>query len=638
MTALIAALAASLSGVVLAAANAQDATLDGPTRLTNSRLENRESIEEDYPASTRVRRNANQRDSTGAESPRRDADLPADRKARLKQSDFERFVQQAIGEPENGLPVIRRFGHELVSESKVSGSNLVAEATQSAIPSDYIIGIGDELNVSFWGSVEGDMQLRVDRSGRIQIPRVGPVLVAGLQYEGLNRAVSQQVAKVFKNFGVNVTLSKLRDIKVFVTGFVQRQGSYAVSGLAPLTHALMLAGGPSDAGSFRSISLRRANKTVAQFDLYSLLIYGDSSADLSLQAGDIIHVAPVGTQVALIGSVNKPAIFELKAGETVSDLIQMAGGFNAVADRSRLTLERLDTRTGARITEIPLPDSERIELRNGDLLRAFSAVGSALPVQKQNKRVHIEGEVARPGEYILPPGSTLNDALAAAGGLTPHAYVYGAEFKRESVRRSQQENYERALRDLETEFTRATTTQRAISADEAAAQSTRSQSSNKLIERLREVRPTGRIVLQVNPNERTLPSIPLEDGDRLLIPAKPTSVGVFGSVFNGGSFLFKEDHSVADYLRLAGGPTRGADQSSIFVLRANGSVISARQGNSGWLSVTSSLASAAAQPGDTVFVPEELNKTSFAQEAKEWTQILYQFGLGAAALSTFRNN
>ena len=314
----------------------------------------------------------------------------------------------------------------------------------------------------------------------------------------------------------------------------------------------------------------------------------------------------------------------------------MAGGFTAVADRSRFTVEHLDARNDARITELSLPQQAKQKPRDGDLLRAFSAVDASLPQHKQSKRVKIEGEVQRPGEFILPANSSLADAIRAAGGLTPDAYVFGTEFSRESTRLSQQENYERALRDMETEFARSNSSQRTANADEASAQAAKAQGTNQLIQRLRAIKPTGRIVLQLNPSSKTLPELAVEDGDRLLIPATPKTIGVFGSVFNGGSYLYSDGNSVNDFLKLAGGPTRGADTGSIFVLRANGSVVSARQ-KSGWLLAGGALDGVTALPGDTVFVPEEMNKTTFMQEAKDWTQILYQFGLGAAALKTIKN-
>jgi len=176
-------------------------------------------------------------------------------------------------------------------------------------------------------------------------------------------------------------------------------------------------------------------------------------------------------------------------------------------------------------------------------------------------------------------------------------------------------------------------TQRSTSIEETASQNAQAASNNRLIERLRQVRPTGRVVMPIEPDATTLPDFPLENGDGLKIPARGTSVGVYGSVFNTGSFVFVPNHSTGDYLRLAGGPTRGADKTSMFMIRANGSVVSAQQGGSFWHS-GNEFADAGVQPGDTIFVPEELNKSTFVQSAKDWTQILYQFGLGVAGIKS----
>jgi protein involved in polysaccharide export with SLBB domain len=546
----------------------------------------------------------------------------------IDMSEFERYVQRAVGEEVE----VQRFGMELLNARVGTPGE-----GSSQIPGDYIVSVGDELVVNLWGAVEADLRLVVDRSGRITIPRVGPVMVAGLRYAELNTAIDQRVSQVFKNYRLSTSLGRLRSIRVYVTGFTLKPGAYAVSSLSTIVNALIQAGGPSPAGSLRHIELRRGGKLVSQFDLYELLLRGDKAADRVLQADDVVHIGPVGQQVALIGSVNRPGIFELKPSETIDDLLQMGAGFSAVADRSRLAVESLDTRNDVRITEFKLPQQMRASLKSGDLVRAFNATDALLPQHRQNKRVRVEGEVQRPGEYILPPQSSLMDAVRAAGGLTPGAFVYGAEFNRESVRITQQIQYERALRDLETEFARIQVTQKALTADEANAQGARVQSSNRLIDRLRAVKPTGRIVLQTAPNAVSLPELAVEDGDRLVVPARPTTVGVFGSVFNGGSFVFRPDASVEDMLRLAGGPTRGADTSSTFVIRANGSVVSAKQQSTGWLSLSSGFSTLPALPGDTVFVPEDLTRTTFSQEAKEWTQILYQFGLGAAALKTLKN-
>lgn len=537
------------------------------------------------------------------------------------------------GATETPAPAIRRFGAELMTRVDDPGS--VDYSPQ--VPPDYLIKSGDEIVVTLWGSVDADVRVVVDRSGRINIPRVGPVLVAGVRYAELPDVLRRRVGQVFRNFDLSVSLGQLRGVRVYVTGFVGRPGAYSVSSLSSILSSLLRAGGPSAAGSFRDITLLRGRQVVARYDLYDFLLRGDRSADALVQPEDVIHVGAVGSQVAVIGSVNRPAIFELKPGETVQDVLNMAGGFTAVADRSRLAVERLQQRSGERIAEMQLPQGARQTLSHGDVLRAFSAVDAQLSIQQQNKRVRVEGEVARPGEYVLPPNSSVEDALRVAGGLSPSAYVFGTEFSRESVRRTQQENYERALRDMETEFARSSATQRTSNADEAAAQAARSASISRLVERLRAVKPTGRVVLQMDPGSSTLPDLALEDGDRLYIPPRGTSVGVFGSVFNAGSYLWNDGRSISDYLRLAGGPTRGADRGSAFVVRANGSVVSALQ-DSGWFGGSRSLDSLRAEAGDTIFVPEEQNKTTLIQSVKDWTQILYQFGLGAAALQTIRNN
>jgi protein involved in polysaccharide export with SLBB domain len=556
-----------------------------------------------------------------------DRETPAPQ-TRYVPGEFERFVQRQSGSSAE----IRRIGAELVTGGFDSRSGDLSPL----VPADYVVAPGDEVLVTVWGSIDADLRLVVDRTGRINIPRVGPVQVSGVRHADLQGVVSRRVAQLFRNFQISVTLGQLRGIRVFVTGFVVNPGAYLVSSLSTALSALMRAGGPSAAGSFRSVELRRGNQLVSTFDLYDLLLSGDRSEDRILQAGDVVQVGPVGTQVGVIGSVNKAAVVELKPGETVADALRIAGGFTAIADRSRLAVERLQERTAARVAQLELPRDEKLPLNHGDVLRAFSAVDVVLPTKRQSKRVRVEGEVSRPAEYVLPAGSSVSDAIRAAGGLTPNAYLYAAEFTRESVRETQQENYDRALRDLETSFTRATVSQRTVTADEATGQTAQAAATSRLIERLRALRPSGRIVLQMQPDNPQLPDLALEDGDRLYVPGYATTVGVFGSVFNAASYLYAPDRTLDDYLRLAGGPTKGADEGSIFVVRANGNVISSRQGAS-WFNRKGVIGSVPAQPGDTVFVPEELDKATLLQTAKDWTQILFQLGVGTAGfVSAFR--
>lgn len=561
------------------------------------------------------------------------APTPAIARAVRDADEFERFVSSMAGFTASGQPVaVRRFGADFL---QAMAEDQLDSLPSPLVPNDYLVKPGDSVNLTLWGSVDAELDLLVDRSGRISIPRVGAVLVAGTRFVDLPELLRRRVAQTFRNFELNVSMGALSGVRVLVTGFVQRPGAYNLTSLSTVSQALLRAGGPTAAGSFREIVLRRQGQAAVPFDLYDLLVKGERQGDRVLAPDDVVHVGPVGVQVGLIGSVNAPSIFEVKPGETVGDVLQFSGGFSAVADVTRLTLERLGERDKLRVVELTMPRNQSKTLEQGDVLRAVSFVAAAGSQLRRNNRVLIEGEVARPGTYILSAGSSVQDALQAAGGFTPAAFVFGSELYRESVRIGQQENYERALRDVEVEVARAGATQRTNSGDESAVQAARTASTTRLIERLRAIRPTGRLVLELTPASKDLPSLILEDSDRLFIPSRASSVGVFGSVFSVGSYLYSDQRTLADYLRLAGGPTRGADRSSAFVIRANGSVISDSQ-TSGWFT-SGTLDGTTALPGDTLFVPEELNKTTFIQNVKDWTQILFQFGLGVAAFKSLGN-
>lgn len=555
-------------------------------------------------------------------------------------SEFELFVSRLAtnskssfdrdGEP---MQLVRYFG------SQLSQGNPVDEGDDgpSLVPEDYLIGAGDEILLNLWGSVEANLRLQVDRTGMVAIPRVGSVAVSGLRFSELRKVLALRVGQQFKNFDLSVALGAVKSVRVYVTGFVQKPGAYPVSALSSMLQAVMAAGGPTAVGSFRNIQLRRGSATLSSLDLYDFLLKGDRSADRPLRSGDVIHVGAVGPQVGVIGSVNNQAVFELRAGETVNDVLRMAGGASAVANRTVASLYSFDDKAGQALKSVDLQKDQGLVLKHGDVLRISSAADLARPSVGLSKRVRVDGEVQRPGDYVLPAGSTLRDAIAAAGGLTSEAFVFGAEFTRESTRISQQENYDRALRELETEFNRAAVTRKEKVVPPDGAVVGRSLDQLQLIERLRSVKPTGRIVLQFGPQDRDLPLLAVEDRDRLFVPSRPTSINVYGSVFNGGSYLFADGRNLEQYLSLAGGPTRNADADSTFVIRANGSVVSARNTRSGWsFSGAQAVEALAALPGDTIFVPENMNKVSWTQEAKDWASILSQFGLGAVALKNLK--
>jgi protein involved in polysaccharide export with SLBB domain len=283
-------------------------------------------------------------------------------------------------------------------------------------------------------------------------------------------------------------------------------------------------------------------------------------------------------------------------------------------------------------------------LQAGDVVTILSQTDLRLPQDRQSRLVRVEGEVAAPGVYQAQPGETLPQLLRRVGGLTPQAYVFGAEFNRESVRVRQQENLDTLTRRLEAQSqAQAGAVIANRGADPAQAQLLQQQQQIQLksqIERLKTLKSNGRMSLELDPQGQslaTLPAVPLEDGDHILIPATPGFVSAFGSVNNENVFIYKSGKTVADVLKSAG-LMEDSEPDQAFVLRADGNIIAKR--DRGGL-FGGGFETLALMPGDTVVVPAQIDRESrynfIIRAAKDWTSILANFGLGAAAIKTLRN-
>lgn len=679
------------------------------------------------------------------------ADLPMasmgmnDQKER---NEFQDFVNLSTG---RNLPL---FGYSLFGASP----STFAPVDRIPVTADYVLGPGDEIVVRAWGQIDIDYRATVDRNGDFYIPKVGNVNVVGIKYQELQGYLKTAIGRVFRNFDLNVNLGQLRSIQVFVVGQAQRPGSYTVSSLSTLVNALFASGGPSVKGSMRNIQLKRDNKVITEFDIYDLLINGDKSKDVRLLPGDVIYIPSVGPLVAIAGSVNVPAIYEIKSKPSLEEAIALAGGLTTTAAVEKVTLERIAKRKtrvveefkfdqaglartlddgdlvtvfsisprfdnavtlrgnvaaaarypwqkGMRIKDL-IPEKaalittdywmrknaatliaidgqaklqndvkhsisevnwdyaviERLNpadlttslipfnlgkvlmgndpesnllLQPGDVVTIFSKDDIRVPMDKQTKYVRLEGEINQAGVYKVEAGETLRQLAARVGSLTPQAYLYGAEFTRESARVQQQKRMDEAIDRLERESERSAITraQNVLSTEEAQGLKAEAESRRALIARLRQIKATGRIPLELSAeaSAKNLPDIALEDGDRFVIPSRPSVVGVIGAVYTENTFLYKADKQVADYLAQAGGTTKDADEKHAYVLKADGSVLSRQQ--SGWLS---GFDGQRLMPGDTIVVPEQTDKTSWVKDLKDWTQILYQFGLGAAAIKVLK--
>ena len=279
-------------------------------------------------------------------------------------------------------------------------------------------------------------------------------------------------------------------------------------------------------------------------------------------------------------------------------------------------------------------------LQPGDVVTIFGVKDVPVPVAKRQRYVEVRGEVNVPGIYEVAPGDTLDQVIVRAGGLTPSAYLYGATFTRESTRQQQQANLEVVKRRLQADVSNqsaelAQNTKNALTgATDAAAIQLQLQEKKRALDSISHLEASGRIALELNPRRPELPDILLEDGDILTVPVRPSFVAVYGAVYAETSFLHAPGKPVSEYIDQAG-PTANALLDGALVIRADGSVFANRAQRS-WAGLGNGRFMASTlEPGDAIFVPEEIDKrtgyTRFIEGAKDWTQLLYQFGIGAAA-------
>ncbi len=284
------------------------------------------------------------------------------------------------------------------------------------------------------------------------------------------------------------------------------------------------------------------------------------------------------------------------------------------------------------------PDNN-LALRPGDVVTIFSVNDLPVPAEKRSQFVRVGGEVMVPGIYQIQPGETLPSLIQRIGGFSQNAFVYGTVFTRESNRVQQQENINKSIRRMESDINAQTAfaAQNASSADKSTTLQVQIDNQKNLLRRLQSLKANGRISLELDPTNPVTPSIVLEDGDQIIVPHRPSFVGVFGEVFAESSFIFRAGSTVSHYIDKAG-LTRDADADNLLLIRADGTVEGSARRSSFW---GSGLMNKTLNPGDSIFVPGLIDRrtayTQFMEGAKDWTTILYQFGLGAAALKTIRN-
>jgi protein involved in polysaccharide export with SLBB domain len=323
------------------------------------------------------------------------------------ETEFEQMVADTAGH------VLPLFAQSLFDQPP----SMFAPIDSLQVPSDYIIGPGDELQITIWGQIQAALRVVVDRSGQIYIPQVGQVSVTGVHYGDLEEHLKREISKVFRNFNLTANVGRLRTIQILVVGEARYPGTYTISSLSTLVNAVFASGGPTPQGSLRHIQVRRDGAIITDFDFYDLLTKGDKSRDVRLASGDVLYIPHVGPLVAISGSVNTPAIYEMNSTSTLGDLIETAGDLSTLADTNKITVDRVVDHNARKTLEFPYDAQARtLPLKDGDIVRVFSIIS------RFEDTVTLRGNVANPGRYPWKPGMRIRDLIPDAQALLTRRY------------------------------------------------------------------------------------------------------------------------------------------------------------------------------------------------------------------------
>ncbi|MDW2075402.1 SLBB domain-containing protein [Vibrio sp. 1863] len=284
---------------------------------------------------------------------------------------------------------LKRFGLELFAGSP----STFAPISDVPVPADYTIGAGDEIVIQLFGKENTTHRLRVNRAGIINFPSLGPVQVAGMSFSEVRDSLNQRVQEQMIGVRSDISLGEMRTMQVFVMGDAYKPGAYTVSALSTISQAIYYSGGFGESGALRNIQLKRDGQVIRNLDMYDLLLKGDARNDVRLMPGDVVFIGSVAQTVSVDGEVNRPAIYEVKPGDTYKQLIQMAGGFTANAFFEKIDIKRYGTE-GSR-------EALTLNFVNSQDQQAKVKVGDEVNVLKKSEEltryVQIEGDVRHPG-------------------------------------------------------------------------------------------------------------------------------------------------------------------------------------------------------------------------------------------------
>ena len=321
---------------------------------------------------------------------------------------------------------LKRFGGDVFLNRGMQSKQMTLDVP---VGPDYVLGPGDSINISLWGGLAQQFTRVVDREGRVTLPEAGPVIVAGFTLEQAQKMIQEALVTQFRDAKVEVSVSRLRTVRIYVVGDVQRPGAYDVSSLSTPLNALYAAGGPTAIGSLRTIRHYRGKELIRDVDLYDFLLHGIRTDSERLEPGDTILVPPVAQQVTISGMVRRPAIYELRTETTLSEVLTLAGGVMVSAQTRDIRIERIETHDKRVTVSVNVPAGsspeaewkavEAFAVQDGDKI----TVAPILPYSERS--IYLEGHVVRPGKYPYSDNMTLSDLIRSYQDVLPEPSDHG---------------------------------------------------------------------------------------------------------------------------------------------------------------------------------------------------------------------
>ncbi|EPD6973655.1 SLBB domain-containing protein [Vibrio alginolyticus] len=302
---------------------------------------------------------------------------------------------------EKGEQGLKRFGLDLFAGSPTT----FAPISDVPVPADYTVGAGDEIVIQLFGKENTTHRLRVNRAGIINFPSLGPVQVAGMTFSDVRDSLNQRVKEQMIGVRSDISLGEMRTMQVFVMGDAFKPGAYTVSALTTISQAIYYSGGFSESGALRNVQLKRNGQVIHKLDMYDLLLKGDARNDVRLLPGDVVFIGALGNTISIDGEVNRPAIYEIKPGETYKQAIQMAGGFTANAYSDQIEVKRYAAKGARDALTLNFSQShdQQTKVKDGD------AVNVLKKSEELTRYVQIEGDVRHPGFIEWKSGLRIAD-------------------------------------------------------------------------------------------------------------------------------------------------------------------------------------------------------------------------------------